>query len=186
MQHHNTHVQIADLYAQALKDYPSHTSITLLHVGEHKTVVAYASDKETMKICSLNMGLQNVGSSSSDTVFQKYPPTALELENAIMVVEDEIMPLAKLLPHPSTLILTDEITYLLKLVAGYDKSILSIDDVEDLFRRLAEVSEGSPMLSSGLPMRSDFAAAVLIVREFMHHLGFESVILSQTTETKFS
>lgn len=45
------------------------------------------------------------------------------------------------------------------------------------FQRLSAVSLGRPISLEGLPASADFAATLLILREFMHHLGFASITL---------
>lgn len=47
--------------------------------------------------------------------------------------------------------------------------------MEQTFERLAAVAEGRPVGQEGLPESTEFAAALLILREFMHHLGFSAV-----------
>ncbi len=47
--------------------------------------------------------------------------------------------------------------------------------MEQTFERLAAVAEGRPVALEGLPETPEFAAALLILREFMHHLGFSAI-----------
>ena len=51
----------------------------------------------------------------------------------------------------------------------------TIEAVERLFQRLASASLGDPMARRGLPTGNRFVATALILREFMHHLGFTSI-----------
>ena len=53
--------------------------------------------------------------------------------------------------------------------------LLPLDRMEQTFERLAAVAEGRPVLLEGLPDSTVFAAALLILREFMHHLGFSAL-----------
>jgi hypothetical protein len=45
--------------------------------------------------------------------------------------------------------------------------------VEALFQRLASRALGTPVPATDLPHGRDVAAALVILRECMHHLGFE-------------
>lgn len=113
------------------------------------------------------------------------PPTPLELENAIAVVEDAVMPLAKRLPLPAQLTGTGSAIGALAQAAGktgVDGNRVTLGEVERLFQQLAAVSEGRPVASGGVPSSAVFAATLLIVREFMHHLGFDSIILPEYTK----
>ena len=52
---------------------------------------------------------------------------------------------------------------------------LTRDAVESLFQRLASRSLGTPVSSDELPPQRDIAAALIILRECMHHLGFDRI-----------
>ncbi|MBL8830560.1 MAG: hypothetical protein JNM18_26540 [Planctomycetaceae bacterium] len=56
---------------------------------------------------------------------------------------------------------------------------LEISTVEDVFGRLASVAYGAPATQLGIPESRSFAAAVLVLRELMHHAGFASVSFEQ-------
>jgi hypothetical protein len=49
---------------------------------------------------------------------------------------------------------------------------VGLDEVEQLFQRLASASLGNSAARLGLPSGNGFVAATLILRELMHHLGF--------------
>jgi exopolyphosphatase/pppGpp-phosphohydrolase len=108
------------------------------------------------------------------------PPTPFELENAIAVVEDAVMPLAKRLPLPSELVGAGPALEAFAAASGKAQRDVRIElgEVERLFQQLAAVSEGRPVASDGVPSGAVFAATLLIVREFMHHLGFEAITLA--------
>ena len=95
-----------------------------------------------------------------------------------MSVENEIAqaPAARL--AGSNLFTTDDAVRQIALVAGQAHQptmFLSIAEVERTFDRLTYVLEGRPMSSEGLPENSEFGTTLLILREFMHHLGFSSI-----------
>lgn len=112
-----------------------------------------------------------IGTLATDTV-RHVPPTPLELETAIEVVEPAIMALGLHLPATTVLVLDD---------AGLLHSRLPPDarhrdDVERLFQRVAAVALGRPAVREGLPADGRFVAAVLVLRELLHHLGVERVV----------
>lgn len=105
--------------------------------------------------------------------FRNAPPTPLELERAIMVVEDELMRIA---PHiPPGLQLTLRSQPSLAEVLGDNQ--LDRDLVEQAFGQLAAMAEGDPLAASQLPRDEHVAAVLLIVREWLHHLASESVLI---------
>lgn len=62
-------------------------------------------------------------------------------------------------------------------IGGIAPAVLTLDEVEALFNRLVAVSQGRPGSQESLPTDVRFLAAMLILREFMHHLNFAQVTL---------
>jgi hypothetical protein len=58
--------------------------------------------------------------------------------------------------------------------------VLSLGEVERLFQRLASAASGPSSPFSDLPVDRETAAALLILRETMHHLGFDRVRMAST------
>lgn len=54
-------------------------------------------------------------------------------------------------------------------------AVLSVEAIETLFQRLTSRSLGSPVALSELPAGQEIAAALLVLRECMHHLGFDEI-----------
>jgi hypothetical protein len=104
--------------------------------------------------------------------FQHEPPTARELEHAIDVVEDALM--AAKLPRGGGDALTT-FEPVLRTLPGLETpgSPVSRDAVEELFQQLASIASGSPSPIGTVVADREAAAALLITRECMHHLGFE-------------
>ncbi|WP_454010430.1 hypothetical protein [Aeromonas sp. Marseille-Q7275] len=101
------------------------------------------------------------------------PPSALELEQAIMVVEDVLMPLAaRIPPHPALHLHSP-----VPLAEPLGSRVQSRENIERLFGQLVAMVEGDPLASAQLPKDRRFAAALLILREWMHHLDAGSVVL---------
>jgi exopolyphosphatase/pppGpp-phosphohydrolase len=110
----------------------------------------------------------------AETVLRHDPPTPVELERAIDLVEDALEGLPVVPADVRGLVTTDAA---LRALPGLDApcSGLTRDAVEALFQRLASRALGTPVATSELPHGRDVAAALLILRECMHHLGFGRV-----------
>ncbi|MFC5706660.1 hypothetical protein [Aeromonas eucrenophila] len=106
--------------------------------------------------------------------FRRDPPTAMELEQAIMVVEDVLMPLAAQIPPHQQLTLHSPV----QLAGALGSHELSRESVEQLFGQFAAMVEGDPLAAANLPKARHFAATLLILREWMHHLDAQRVVLA--------
>lgn len=107
-------------------------------------------------------------------VFRHDPPTPLELEQAIDLIEDAFM--ASKVPHATRadLLMAEELLPPLLSLASQGAR-LSREDVERQFEQLAARSLAGVPLRAGLPAGREAAAALVILREVMHHLGFQGL-----------
>lgn len=108
------------------------------------------------------------------------PPTPLDIERAIEQVEDVVMPLAAKLLRTEQLLMRGEGAALILQGLGTapDAALRwSLDEVEDIFNRLAMVSQGRPSGQEALPTAPEFYAAMVILRECLHHLRFGGVLV---------
>ncbi len=164
-------------YGRARPGVPDGTAITVLHIGEEQTAVAAGSSAEPDVVMVLAIGSQKTAAD----FFRHTPPTPGELENAIMVVEDEVTRLRSIKATASTLFTAGPTIREIALAAGLPDQpvmILALDAVEQTFDRLAALTLGRPASSAGIPATATFAATLLILREFMHHLQFASVTVT--------
>ena len=106
--------------------------------------------------------------------FRSVPPSALALENAIASVEDVVMPLVKVLPRQARFFASSE-----GLSATLGAQTLELAQLEDLFNDLAAYVQGRPFRTDDLIVQPGGAAQLLILREAMHHLGFDRVEVLQ-------
>lgn len=157
------------------QDIPTGTRTTL-HIGSDITRVTCFSDSQPDDTLVLGIGYER----TAKDFFKHIPPTPLELENAIMAVEDEVIRAGKWLAQDSALCTDDvgirEIAQLAGL-ADSARMVLSVDAVEQQFDLLAAWLQGRPASSAGIPLAPGFAARLLILREFMHHLQFASITI---------
>ena len=104
------------------------------------------------------------------------PATAAELEAAIAHVEDRLMPVVRLLPAERRLATSASEVRGIAKAAGLDNAAeLTTEAVELMFNRLADVAYGTPAARLGLPPTRAFAASLLLLRELLHHGGFDAV-----------
>ncbi len=120
-------------------------------------------------------------------MFGQRMPNALQLENAIAEVEDAIMPAGKLLAPGSQVLLTTEplLLQLIQSATGQTSDQAPIQStpptppapqsatreaLETLFSALAQQAENGATARQ-MPQTPQVAAALLILRECMHHWG---------------
>ena len=104
------------------------------------------------------------------------------MEDAIQIVEDELARVRHLIPRDSSLITTDAGIREIAQIAGLPEQarmVMHRDAVERSFDRLAAVTQGRPVATEGIPASPAFATRLLILREFMHHLQFDSITLKE-------
>lgn len=113
-------------------------------------------------------------------------PTPLALENAIATVEDAVMPATRWLAEPPagtappfTLSTRSPLLREVAEAAGVAPSAqprhLSRQAVENLFNRLADQAHRAGSVDATLPQRAQWVAALLILREGLHHWGVQWV-----------
>jgi exopolyphosphatase/pppGpp-phosphohydrolase len=155
-------------------DLPAGSPITVLHIGERETAVATGVGAEPEKILILAVGSLR----TATDFFRHTPPTPGEIEDAIMQVEDEITRAQEMIAGYQMLVTSDvsirEIAYIANGLAA-PTILLSIQKLEQVFSLLVSHSLGRPASIAGIPGRLSFAATLLILREFMHHLKFKSI-----------
>jgi hypothetical protein len=108
------------------------------------------------------------------------PPTPLDIEHAIEQTEDIVMPLAAKLVRTGQLQLSGSGAALVLQGVGAEPDAelhWNLDEVEDLFHRIAMVSQGRPSGQEALPTAPEFYAAMVILRECLHHLRFAGVVV---------
>lgn len=154
-------------------------TISVLHIDDEFCFIVQGSEtKKPEKIWAFDIGTEK----TARDFFNRFPPTPGEVENAINFVEDEVMPLHKLLTPDSGIYSTDErireiVQYTL-FEENQDELILTRVNIERVFNRLAAIITGLPASQDVLPASNTFAATLLILREVMHHLGFMYITIS--------
>ena len=167
---------IRRLYAAIRAGVRDGARTTMLHIGTEQTWVASGSGAEPGAVMMLAIGSRKTAADH----FKHDPPTLGEMENTIVAVEDEVVRARAIGTDGSTLISADvELREVARLAGALEtpQTILDLDAVEQVFARLAAVTLGRPATQEGVPTDAAFAATLLILREFMHHLKFEAITL---------
>lgn len=142
---------------------------THLHLAAEHTTLATGPAQEVV----LSVGARSI----ADGFFRHDPPMALEIERAIDAVEDALM--SSHLQHAERgELVTNEPLLQAWVPISHSRGLgtrLTREQVEAIFQRLASASLGHPAALGDLPTGRAAAAALLIVRECMHHLGFDGI-----------
>ncbi len=106
------------------------------------------------------------------------PATEYELEMGIAEIEEDLMKVVRKLPAERSLFSSNSEVKKIAMVAGLDiekRVDLDIDTVEDIFRKMSGVAYGTPSSRFNIPEDREFTAMVLVLREMMHHTGYDKV-----------
>jgi hypothetical protein len=160
-----------------------------LHIGAQQTVVSFIDamqgsatvesvvPADLVSPLVLGLGFEQI----AHLHFKRDIPMPLELEYAIQTVEDQVVR-ARTLVAPGTWLTSSDtnLCEIAKVTHGHSTlpTVLTLEEVESAFNRLAAVSLGRPAASEGLPPSKSFAATLLILREFMHHLRCPGLYVS--------
>lgn len=147
---------------------------SLLDIGPERTVIVTRGGTDKL----VHLVLQVGSARTSRDYFRHTPPTPGELEDAIQAIEDELASVHRIIGGESMLVTTDAAIREIARAAGAPPkptSVLSRDAVEAAFNRMVARSYGQAAERDGLPSDAQTTATLLILREFMHHLEFESI-----------
>lgn len=143
-------------------------SVTWLHMGDEELVVRGGLHGQPDAEQRLDLGVSRI----AREFFRHDPPTAREIERAIDFVEDQIMRLAPQRDAGITLWSSSEALQPWAAVSG---PTMAVETVEQWFGRLALAAQGRASALDGLPPGRGAAAALLVLREFMHHRSHPSI-----------
>ncbi len=146
--------------ATRLARWPHAGTPVLAALDDDELLLAWLQDG-TLQAHRLPIGSRTLGRAH----FRHQPARPAELEAAIDTVEDALMRPHPPLPADRVLWPTGGFARVLPLVGGDTR-----EDVEALFQQFAAVALGRP--GAGLPEDGAPTAAILVLRELMHHLGF--------------
>lgn len=158
---------------------PTRSDVTVLDLRAHDSQVHRRTPGRSPVVRAVALGVDTL----VGHCLRHEPPWPVELEHAIERTEDVVMPLASGFGGSALLVLKGLGASLVAgpLHAPGDRSMV-LEDVEAHFNRLVAVSQGRPASQEALPIDARFVAALLILREFMHHLNLGQVMLQPSKE----
>lgn len=165
-----------------------HQAIAMLDLGEHRSrlLISEGEGGHPQPVFHhMDVGIDLLATRT----FKQHMPTEAQLEHGIMLVEDAAMPMARLIP-PSNVFVTRD-PYLLEVgqqalgvrdVATAWKAsgrlpMLSREAVEGQFDMLARQAAPPHLPLGDLPQSPRWAAALLFLREILHHWQLGAVRL---------
>lgn len=165
-----------------------HQAIAMLDLGEHRSrlLISEGEGGHSQPVFHhMDVGIDLLATRT----FKQQMPTEAQLEHGIMLVEDAAMPMARLIP-PSNVFVTRD-PYLLEVgqqalgvrdVATAWKAsgrlpMLSREAVEGQFDMLARQAAHPHLPLGDLPQSPRWAAALLFLREILHHWQLGAVRL---------
>lgn len=165
-----------------------HQAIAMLDLGEHRSrlLISEGEGGHPQRVFHhMDVGIDLLATRT----FKQQMPTEAQLEHGIMLVEDAAMPMARLIP-PSNVFVTRD-PYLLEVgqqalgvrdVATAWKAsgrlpMLSREAVEGQFDMLARQAAHPYLPLGDLPQSPRWAAALLFLREILHHWQLGAVRL---------
>lgn len=142
----------------------------MININLNKELIVFSTD--SAPIFTLFVGYEYI----AQTQFKnKIAPTPYDVELAIIAIEDAIM--------QQSIRLTEKVAYMAKndylgKICQYsqDHKIMR-DDLERYFNRVADIIAGSPARDNELLDDRYFISYLLILRELMHHLDIEAIIV---------
>ncbi len=152
------------------------TALVALLISERTVLLEQGLAAGGVRQLSLPVGTRLV----ADRHFLHALPTPQELELAIEMIEDAVMPARAQLPAGMRLASADPALRVLARHAGRaaDARWLELDAVEQLFNRLVARAAGRPASRDALPVDGESAARLLILREALHHWGLDGISLT--------
>lgn len=139
-----------------------------LDIGDERLVVSSRPDGTGETGQRLDLGASRI----ARDFFHHDPPTAREIERAIDAVEDQIMRLDRQRDTGRPLWSQSKTLQPWAAVSG---RTMTLEIVEQWFERLALAAQGRSDALDRLPPGREAAAALLVLREFMHHRGHPSI-----------
>lgn len=172
---HAGETAIRSTYAWARQNRPDTGAIVALQLGADESMLAFGQGEQPEQVSALPLGLQVL----ADRYFPAGRLSELLIEHAIAEVEDIVMPCHGKLPSAASLFTDDaEVAGLARWAGMPDNARpwrLTTEAVEQLFNRWAALAQGRPASQDPLPTTERFSATLLVLREWLHHLGFEGI-----------
>ena len=156
---------------------PVATSTLHLDIGAAETTAVLSLPAGGESLWHLPIGLAKLWS----LPVSKQGPSALAIEHAIQTVEDAIQPLAGHIPAGARLVVAADAMAPLQragAIWGLAHEAIGLAQIEREYQQLAARAVGAPSATGSGFDDPAGDALVLILRECLHHLGFDAVHLT--------
>lgn len=169
------------LYATAREKLSGPDAIVALSLDDEAVRLAFGIGPQPEQVASLPLGLRTL----ADKFFGSGTFSELSIEQAIEQVEERVMPWRRKLPSAARLFTGGADMIDIARRAGMpdenDAWVLSTDSVEQVFNRWIARVQGRPVSQDDLPLTPRFSSGLLVLRECLHHLGFNGVTVLRRT-----
>ena len=153
--------------------------IAALEFGDIESAIALGDQAEPARVISFRLSLTDL----ARKYFNAELPGEAAIEAAIAEVEERVMPLHHLFASGARCVTCDDRVRAIAGVLGrVDEpwATMSIDAVERVFNRWVSVALGRPATQDALPMSGEFAASLVALREWLHHLSLTEITVGTT------
>ena len=137
---------------------------------DHTIFEFYDNDILDQQI-TLPIGYQSL----ANKYFKSGIPTEAGAEYAINDIEDALMSNRSLINKDATLVANNKLLAETLLKNGLNQEVHSRKTIEDLFNNFARIIMGSPNSMLSTELSGEAFALILILREILHHLDFDSI-----------
>lgn len=166
----------------------AHQAIAMLDIGNQRSrlLIAEGENRHPQPVLHhLMLGMDLL----AKRTFKRRMPTEAQLEQGIMLIEDAVMPVARLVPVSNVFVTRDPCLLevgqhalgIADLQAVWNESgrlpVLSHEAIEAQFDLLARQAARPHVAAGDLPQSPRWAAALLILREVVHHWQLGAVRL---------
>ncbi|MCY1719009.1 hypothetical protein OU798_01560 [Prolixibacteraceae bacterium Z1-6] len=146
-------------------------NVRTVHFDQLTLQFQYLKNNQLSEKITLKTGAQHI----AESFFKQNLPAEAETEYAINFIEDELMSHKKLMNDNEKLVCADKSLMAIFERNGLKQGIVSREAVEYLFTQYAYVVLGASGFVQNVDVnRYDFAA-LLVLREIMHHLNFDEI-----------
>ena len=145
-------------------------ALTMLHIGDEESVIVSGALQRDSDEPPVLMTMSIGAVKSARELLRHTPPRPREFELAIEPIEDEITLHHRAVRQPSLLVTESREIKAIALLAGVPES-------REMVLSMAAVIQGQPAHTQAIPEDNVFAMRLLILREFMHHVHFEKILI---------
>ncbi|MCW3789500.1 hypothetical protein [Plebeiibacterium sediminum] len=150
-------------------NYPN--KVRRLEFEPENTIFEFYENGALDQQITLPIGYQSI----TKKYFKNGIPTEAGAEYAINDIEDALMSNKSLINNDALLVTNNQKLAEALIKNGLNQEIYSRKTIEDLFNNFARIIMGSPNSMMSTEMSGEEFALILILREILHHLDFDSV-----------